>query len=178
MSIYAKEVNKYLIAIKNGDKSQFKPLYDLIANHITGVARYYLKDKSYSDDVTIEVFQKIFLYIDSYEEGRDGYNWLCRIAQNIAYNYNEKFSVELDKTEIAAASSLAEVEKSTEERLDLFRAIDSLEPDSREIIYLHFFLGDSFKEIGDKLHLSKAGVKKRVDKILSKLKIFIETGKR
>lgn len=178
MSVYAKEVNKYLIAIKNGDESKFKPLYDLIANHIKGVARYYLNDKSYCDDVTIEVFQKIFLYINSYDENRDGYNWLCRIAQNIAYSYNEKYAHELNKTEIAAAATLADIEKNTEEKLDLFRAIDNLDPDSREVIYLHFFLGNSFKEIGDKLNLSKAGVKKRIDKSLAKLKIFIETGKR
>lgn len=178
MSIYAKEVNKYLIAIKNGDKSKFKPLFELIGNHVTGVARYYLSDKSYCDDVTAEVFQKIFLYIDAYEDGRDGYNWICRIAQNTAYDYNEKSAQELEKTQIAVTVSLAESEKNTEERLDLFRAIDSLDSESREIIYLHFFLGDSFNQIGEKLHLSKSGVKKRIDKILLRLKIFIETGKK
>lgn len=178
MSIYAQEVNKYLLAIKRGDKSQFKPLYDLIANHIKGVARYYLVDKSYCDDVTNEVFQKIFLYINSYDESRDGYNWLCRITQNIAYKHNNIDAQNFDTEEIAAASGIAYIEKNTEEKLDLFRAIDSLDPESREMIYLYFFFGNSFKEIGDKLNLSKAGVKKRLDKILSKLKIFIETGKR
>lgn len=178
MSIYAKEVNQYLIAIKRGDKSSFKPLFDLIGGHVAGVARYYLDDKSYCDDVTAEVFQKIFLYINSYDERNDGYNWICRIAQNIAYNYNEKAAKDIQITSIAAASGIAEPDKNTEEKLDLFRAIDNLEPESRELIYQYFYLGKSFKEIADNLHLSKAGVKKRIDKILSTLKIFIEHGKR
>lgn len=175
MSIYAKEVNKYLIAIKHGDQTMFDPLFELIGNHVTGVARYYLSDKSYCDDVTAEVFQKIFLYINAYDEGRDGYNWICRIAQNIAYDYNEKTAKDIQTTGIAAACGIAS-DNHTDEKLDLFCAIDSLEPDSRELIYLHFFLGNSFQEIADKLHMSKAGVKKRIDKILSTLKIFMEHG--
>lgn len=178
MSIFANEVNEYLLAIKRGDITQLEPLYDLFRVHVSGVARYYLADKSYCDDVTIEAFQKVILYINSYEEGKDGYNWICRIAQHIAYNYNEKMSKISGAAELAIAKKFADTDftKHTEERLDLFQAIDILETESRELIYMHFFMGKSFKEIADKLHLSKAGVKKRIDKILLKLKIFIETG--
>ena len=176
MSIYAKEINKYLTAIKHGDVTMFDPLFELFSNHVNGIARYYLTDKSYCEDVTAEVFQKIFFYINSYDEGKDGYNWICRIAQHIAYNYNEKAAKGIQVTEIAAAKGIAEPDRHTDEKIDLFRAIDNLEPDSRELIYMHFFLGNSFKEIGDKLHMCKAGVKKRIDKIISTLKIFMEHG--
>lgn len=172
------EVNEYLSAIKNGDITQLDPLYDLVGNHIAGVALYYLVDKSYIDDVTIETFQKVCLYINSYEEGKNGYHWIRRIAQNIAYNYNEMTAKNSGTTELARAAIVADTDftKHTEEKLDLFQAIDILEPESRELIYMHFFLRKSLKEIGDELHLSKAGVKKRLDKILLKLKTFIETG--
>ena len=178
MSIFANEVNAYLSAIKSGDFTQLEPLYDLVRVHISGVARYYLTDKSYYDDVTIEAFQKVILYIDSYEEGKDGYNWICRIAQNIAYNYNEMTAKNSGTAELAIARKFADNDftKHTEEKLDLFQAIDILEPESRELVNMYFFIGKSFKEIADELHLSKAGVKKRLDKILSKLKKFIETG--
>ena len=180
MSIYAKEVNKYLVGLQNGDITQFKPLYESMQTHIMGVARYYLVDKSYCEDVTSEVFQKIFLYVNSsYTEGTDGYNWICRITENVAYNYNNRMPPpvkDLDKAE-HFVQELA-VSDDTEEKLDLFRAIDSLEPDSREIIYLRYFMGNTFQEIGEKLHISKVAVKKKIDKILSRLKIFIETGKR
>ena len=177
MSLYD-EVNEYLSAIKNGDITQLDALYELVGNHISGAARYYLVDKSYCDDVTIETFQKVCLYINSYEEGKSGYKWMRRIAQNIAYNYNEITAKSSGTTELASVATLADNDfaKRAEERIDLFQAIDSLKPESRELIYMHFFLGKSFKEIGDELHLSKAGVKRRLDKILLILKKFIETG--
>lgn len=179
MSIYAKEVNKYLVGLQNGDITQFKPLFESMQTHVMGIARYYLIDKSYCEDVTSEVFQKIFLYVNTYTEGTDGYNWICRITENIAYNYNNRMpppSKDLAKVESIVQDT--DLSDAAEEKLDLFRAIDALEPDSRELIYLRYFLGNTFQEIGEKLHISKVAVKKKIDKILSKLKIFIETGRR
>lgn len=175
------EVNKYLSAMKNGDVTQLKPLFDLIGNHISCIAKYYLVDGSYRDDVTIETFQKVCLYINSYDESKDGYRWIRRIARNVAYNYNNyiKRTAKISDTEdIAVAESLADVDftNDVEEKIDILRAIDILEPESRELIYLHFFLRKTFKEIGAELHLSKAAVKKRIDKILLKLKIIIDIG--
>ena len=178
MSVFANEVNEYLSAIKNGDITQLKPLFDLVGNHMSYVARYYLTDKSYCDDVTIEALQKIYLYINSYEEGKDGYNWICRIVQNVAYNYNEITAKISGTSELAVAATHADNDftKHIEEKLDLLHAIEILEPESRELINLYFFLGKSFEEIGDEIHLNKSSVKRRLDKILLKLKIFIETG--
>ena len=177
MSIYAKEVNKYLTALQNGDATQFKPLYEAMQTHVMGIARYYLIDKSYCEDVTSEVFQKIFLYVNSYTENTDGYNWICRITENIAYDYNSRMPPpSADPAKIDLVAREFAISDDTEEKLDLFRAIDSLEPDSRELIYLRYFLGKTYQEIGEKLNISKVAVKKKIDKILSKLKIFIETG--
>lgn len=178
MSLFAKEVNEYLSAIKNGDVTQLKPLFDLVGNHMSYVARYYLTDKSYCDDVTIEALQKIYQYINSYEDGKDGYNWICRIVQHVAYNYNEITAKHSGTTELASAATLADHDfvGHAEERIDLFQAIDRLDPESRELINLYFFLGKSFEEIGEELHLNKSSVKRRLDKILLKLRKLIETG--
>ncbi|MCH5147481.1 MAG: RNA polymerase sigma factor [Clostridiales bacterium] len=174
MSICAKEVNEYLCAIKQGDKAKFKQLFELISRRILGVARYYLVDKSYCEDVVSEVFQKVYLYIDSYDESKDGYNWICRIAENTAYDFNFKSSQNSDNTDPVPALPESELLEDAEKRVDLFRAIDKLDPESRELINLHYFLGDSYSEIGKKFHISKVAVKKKIDKILSKLKIYIE----
>lgn len=171
--IYAKEVNYYLSAIKHGDNSKFKPLYDMIASRILGVARYYLIDKSYCEDVTSEVFQKIYLYINSYDESKDGYNWICRITRNVAYNFNNKFSQNPDNAEPDAVLQEIVLTEDAEKRADIFRAIDKLDPESREIVYLYYYLCNTYQEIGDKLHISKVAVKKKIDKILSQLKIYI-----
>lgn len=179
MSICAKEVNKYLSAIKHGDQSCFKPLYDSIATRVMGIARYYLVDKSYCEDVMNEAFQNVFLYINSYDESKDGYNWICRITENVAYKYNNRMPPPSDDlSKAASASGELTISDDTDEKLDLFRAIDSLDPVSREMVYSYYFLGNSFQEIGDKLHISRVAVKKKIDKILSNIKKYLETGKR
>ena len=182
MSIFAKEVNEYLCAIKHGDKAKFKQLFELISRRILGVARYYLVDKSYCEDVVSEVFQKVYLKIDTYDESKDGYNWICRIAEYTAYDFNDKTANDInyissrnvDNTDSVAVTQGTELLDNVERRTDLFRAIDKLDPESRELIYLYYFLGDSYSEIGKKFHISKVAVKKKIDKILSKLKIYIE----
>ncbi|MCH5146873.1 MAG: sigma-70 family RNA polymerase sigma factor [Clostridiales bacterium] len=173
MSIYAKEVNAYLSAIKHGDNSKFKPLYELIASRILGVARYYLVDRSYCEDVTSEVFQKIYLYINSYDESKDGYSWICRITRNIAFNFNNKVSQNPDNIESDSVLQEIVLMEDTDKRLDILRAIDKLDPESREIVYLYYYLQNTYQEIGDKLHISKVAVKKKIDKILLKLKKYI-----
>lgn len=178
MSICVKEVNKYLSAIKHGDQTSFKPLYDSIATRVMGIAMYYLIDKSYCEDVMNEAFQNVYLYINSYDESKDGYNWICRITENVAYKYNNRMpppSDDLSKAD-SDIGKLA-ISDDTEEKLDLFRAIDSLEPESREVVYMYYFLGNSYQDIGDRLHISRVAVKKKLDRILSKIKKYLETGK-
>lgn len=77
-------------------------------------------------------------------------------------------------TEAVPFTQEGELLDEAESRADLFRAIDKLDPESRELIYLYFFLGNSYSEIGKKFHISKVAVKKKIDKILSQLKIIIE----
>ena len=182
MSICAKEVNEYLCAIKHGDKAKFKQLFELISHRILGVARYYLVDKSYCEDVVSEVFAKVYLKIDTYDESKDGYNWICRIVENTAYDFNEntakyfnyRTSQNSDNIDSVPVLPESELLEDVEKRADLFRAIDKLDPESLELINLYYFLGDSYSEIGKKFHISKVAVKKKIDKILSKLKIYIE----
>ena len=178
MSICAKEVNKYLSALKRGDQSVFKPLYDSIATRVMGIARYYLVDKSYCEDVMNETFQNVFLYINTYDESKDGYNWICRITENVAYKFNNRMPPPTDDLSVAdSAISKLSFSDDADEKLDLFRAIDSLEPESRELVYLHYFLGNSYQAIGEKLHISRVAVKKKIDKILANIRKFLETGK-
>lgn len=177
MSYYAKEVDKCLCAIKNGDMSQFKSLIDLIGNHLCVVVKFYLNDKSYLEDVIDEVFAKVYKYINSYVEGSDGYNWICKIAENIAYSYNAKCANEISLFEAESLLKLNPSDIISEDKIDLNRAIDSLDEKSRELVYKHFFLGKTLTELGEEYKISKAAIKKRLDKCVEILKKFIASGK-
>lgn len=177
MSKYAKEVNKLLKAIKQGDTSVFDKLFDLTANHLIGVAAYYLENKSFCEDVVADVFEKVFIYIYTYDEEQDGYNWMCKITENVARGYNRKYSKELSLFEVGAVRETKQELQTDEIRFDVSSAIDKLDSESRELIYQRYYFDRSYEDIGKALNLTKSAVKKRIDKILIKLKKIIENGK-
>ncbi len=172
MSRYVKEVNKHLINIKDGDGSQdsLKDLFNLTSNHLKVVARGYLRDKSYAEDVVIETFQKAYRYIDSFDEHQDGYNWLCKTTQRISYNYNNKY-------DSAVESEMRKVRREDLEtfdmNIDLSYALERLEPESKQIIIMYYFLGYTLDEIGKRLNRDKASISRRIKKILKQLKDYL-----
>ncbi|MCH5148784.1 MAG: RNA polymerase sigma factor [Clostridiales bacterium] len=174
MSRYAKEVNKYLVAIKKGDKTKYQPLFDLTANHLLGVAAYYLKDRSYCEDVVSIVFEKIFKYIDTYQEGHDAFNWICKIAENTARDINDTYKVEVALDNQIASYNRETDEAVYDENLDITSAIDKLDSIDREIVYGYYFFDKTYQKIAEELNLAKSTVKKRMDKILIKLKDFLK----
>lgn len=174
MSRYAKEVNKYLVAIKKGDKSKYQPLFDLTANHLLGVAAYYLKDRSYCEDVVSIVFGKIFKYIDTYKEGHDAYNWICKITENTAHDINDALKDEVALDSLIPMYNREIDETVYDENLDVTRAIDKLEPIDREIVYGYYFFDKTYQQIAKELNLAKSTVKRRMENILIKLKDFLK----
>lgn len=175
MSKYAKDVNKLLKAIKKGDTSKFDKLFDLTANHLLGVARYYLENKSYFEDVVTDVFEKVFIYIYAYDENQDGYNWMCKITENVAHDYNRKLPQELPLFEVSEQDIKQEL-RIDELYLDVSLAVDKLDRESREMVFKRFYFDQSYEEIGKDFNLTKSAVKKRIDKILIKLKKLLKTG--
>lgn len=179
MSRYAKDVNKYLVAIKKGDKSKFQQLFDLTANHLLGVAVYYLHDRSYCEDVVSTVYEKIFKYIHTYNEGGDGYNWMCKIVKTTAYDVNNALRDEIPLENVLPSygSRIAELVydvSAYDEHLDLTIAIDKLAPIDREMIYSYYYFDRPYQKIAQEMNLTKSTVKKRMDKILKQLKKFLE----
>lgn len=178
MSKYDKDVNKLLKAIKKGDTSKFGQLFDCTANHLVGVARYYLIDKSYHEDVVSEAYERILKYIHTYDESQDGYNWMCKITENVAHDYNEQFAKELALSEIDLKQRATADLRFDDAYLDLSRAFDTLDAESRDLLYKHFFFEYSYGELAKEYNVTKNAIKKRIDRILHKIKKFIEEGVR
>lgn len=107
-----------------------------------------------ADDITSEVFLKAIKNIDRFKGG-NMLAWLCTIGKNTYFdhirkkeNTNVNISSHLAQTVEDTAPSPEEtiIEKDT--RLMLYRALQSIDPEYREVIYLKLFAGLTFKEIG------------------------------
>ncbi len=165
MSKYAKEVNKCLLSIRDGNKSAMTTLFDLTANHLKVIVKGYLFNKIYLDDVVLETYERVLSYIDSFKPELDGYNWMCTIAKNLAYSYNNK---ELPTCEINSTNYNVAYDdwlNNLEMQMDLSLATKDFDEVDKKILYLRFYFEKSLNEIAQELGCSKVAVHKRLQKI-------------
>lgn len=170
MSKYAKEVNKCLLSIRAGDKSAMATLFDITANHLKAIVKCYLANKMYLDDVVLETYERVFLYINSFNPKLDGYNWMCGIAKNLAYSYNGKemptCSMDISNGDVALNDLLGDIDT----KIDLLLAIKHFDEVDKKILFLRFYLQESLSEIAQQLGVSKVAVHKRLKKICKSIR--------
>ena len=93
MSKIGAEVNRILREIKLKKQDAFEHLIAITYNHLKVVAFNYLKDKNDVEDVVNETYLRVNSYIDSADLEKDGYNWICKIVQNLCYDFKSKRGV-------------------------------------------------------------------------------------
>lgn len=170
MSKYVREVNECLLELKKGNISEFDKLYDMTVNHLRCVAWLYLYNKSDCDDVLSDLYCRVFKYVYNFDETMDGYNWLCRIAQNLAYNYNKRGSVrEDDVKEKCEDCDYIERWNFIDAAIDVKLGIAGLSDVEQRIIMLKCQMGYSVREIAKIIGCSKSEVQRKYKIILKKL---------
>ena len=161
-------INDYLERIKNGDKC-FDEFFKRISWCVEYIAKKYLADKSFVDDVVINTFDRIAKNIGSFDANGNGYAWICKIAQNESFNINRRENrpeVTLTSLEQAAAKQSG---VSPEESYDLVRAVDELDESDRRLFDGRFLLGKGVAEIADELRVSVGTVTNRLNRIYKTL---------
>lgn len=168
MSRLAKDVNRCLIAMQNGDLHKFEDLYKLTYNHMKSVALLYLTNKSLCEDVVEDIYVKFFKYYYSYQIGADGYNWMCKAAEHIAFNYNKiekekNGNVNLD--DIAPPADPINAYENSDMRISLDAIFETLGEPNRTIAIHRYYLGETMEQIGRIVGMGKVAVYKRLQKI-------------
>lgn len=147
----------------------------LVEAYQSEIRRFFLNltfgDASLSDDLAQETFIKAYTGIRSFKGMSKFSTWLYRIAYNEFYSYSRKRQEEHlpeDFRENSSDEPLGSYEESSNSRLDINTALQSLSDIERSIVTL-FYIQDipikKIKEITDlpegtiKSHLSRARVK-------------------
>lgn len=173
MSQLGEKVNKLLRGVKNGEKFSFKKLHETTYNHLTIVALNYLYNPDDLDDVLNESYLRMFKYINSYDNSRDGYNWMCKIVQNVAYQYNSRHNifVELNKAELHGL--FYEIDENIIDNVELLIVIKNLDAETQELLYLKYWEDLSFSEIASKKGMKKPTVYKKINVALKIIRKFL-----
>lgn len=174
MSKFKGEINKILIAIKKGNARAKEALFDRTYAYLKTVAWKYVYDKNALEDVLQNAYLRIFAYVHTFDESKDGYNWLCRIVQNEAWRYNKENPPVLPLNEDVSHETWQETDDSLLERLSLYEYLRVYSPTDQKLIYYKYYEQLSYAEIAKKMGMKKSNVHKRVSKILRELSQRIE----
>lgn len=173
MSLLGRQVNKILKEIKNGQTKSFEKLFNLTYNHLRCVAQNYLFDSSYIDDVVNESYLRIYKYIDSVDLSYDGYNWMCKIVQSVAYNLNKQFNVNEPIDKMRSHDFFYDVEDEIIEKNEMLKIIKTLPESDQELLYLRFWEDKTYTEIAKKVGQKIISVYRRIRFLLNELKKFL-----
>ena len=165
------------------DHKAFEVLMRRYMRQILNFSRQYAKTVEDADDIAQDTFLKVWKYIGKYTKGRAFRPWLYTIARNNALDHIKKkkalpFS-DLDDTDndLSFADTVEDTEPlaseifdKTTDRVILTQIMESLHPDHKAILILHYHDNMTFDEIADVLGRPMNTVKSWHRRSLVKLK--------
>ena len=171
MSILRNEVNKILKGIKEGDASKQRELIDSTCNLLRVISYKYLYNKDDVEDVVMETYLKVYRSIDSCDLNLDGYNWIYRIMEHTAYDFNEEYAKHhrVDKS-LVITEDFTDIEDAISDKDEVLRIMKILPPADQRFLYLRFWRNMSYSEIAEHLSMKKSNVHKRIQRIFKEIR--------
>ncbi|MGI5973159.1 MAG: RNA polymerase sigma factor [Oscillospiraceae bacterium] len=142
---------------------------DIYEQHAKTVYRYLFSLTSEADtaeELTQETFYQALKRMDTYRGESSPQVWLCAIAKRLWFKELERrrrtaFLPEESLAGMAAPDRVEEDYETRENRFALYRAIQQLDSDTREVIRLRLAGDFSFRDIGDILGQSEVWARVR-----------------
>lgn len=142
----------------------------LYAENVYLLAYSFVKDKGLAEDISQEVFLKVYKYLDRFRGESALKSWIYRITVNTCKDFLKKKSLKqlllknsffenFKKTESTEASFL-KVDRNEQ----LLQTILTLPTKYREVIVLHYFYDLKINELSSVLGLNKNTVKTRLSR--------------
>jgi len=135
------KINKEIVeACQQGNIVAFKELYEAYHRHIYHLAYGFVKNTANAEDLTQDIFLKVFEKIDSFRSAASFSTWLYRVAVNECLQYTRQKPVSLIPLEEIETSLTAENARPSdtvengELRKHLEDAISSL-PECQKLVF-------------------------------------------
>ena len=164
-------------AARSGDEAAFEELMVLSERRVAQIAWSILGDAEDVKDAVQETFLRLFRFLGRYDERREFFGWLTRIAVNVCRDAlrrrgkraHEPLVVDVPSGEVRADEDLIR-------RNDLAllrRAVEALPAKERLAIVLHDVEGMTTTDVADALGNSVSTVRVQLSKARAKLRAWI-----
>jgi len=155
--------------ISSNDHNAFGILIDRHQNAIRTLLFKLTKgDKVITDDLSQEVFIRVFKHLKTFKASSQFSTWLYRITINVYYDYQKK----LKHQHIDSTNEPIIEPESHENRIDILQALELLNEKEKLAIILNYEKGFSHSEIAKIMKLPIGTVKSNILRGKAKLKKY------
>ncbi|MDO5980980.1 RNA polymerase sigma factor [Flavivirga spongiicola] len=163
--------------VKDNNTLLFETLYDRYAMLVYNKCFGFAKDEDEAEDLTQDVFLKLFVKLGSFKEKSKFSTWLYAFTYNHCVNYvtrNTAKKFEKQSVDYKDIENLSEKEDDDYSFLDmkidkLKVALELISPDEKMILLLKYQDFLSIKEIESVLEIGESAVKMRIKRAKDKL---------
>ncbi|MBO8156171.1 MAG: sigma-70 family RNA polymerase sigma factor [Bacillaceae bacterium] len=139
--------------------------YDDVLNYM------FLQTQSYHDarDLTQETYYQILKSSDSFNHHSSLKTWVFRIAKNVVYqSLRKKYKLKKIVSKTKDQFKL-ESRKHFVENKDVFLLLNHLPKEDQQLLILKYYLGFSYREIGEITGLSESNIGVKLNRLIKKL---------
>ena len=149
-------------------------VYSLYYNKVFGYVLNRVRSRADAEDITSEVFLKVFSKSDEFDLHRSGAStYIFRVMQTTLADFYRKNRIVYTSLE-EVSDEIDETENLDELLTFLDDALDTLTERELAIVILHYYHGLSHKEVAKKMQLSYVNVRQICHVALEKLRKEIE----
>ena len=172
-------------AIANGDRDALKEIYEEYLPYLYTIVLGVVQQRETAEDVTSDVFIRIWNSAAKFQPGSGHKGWLATIARNMAIDELRKHKREVlmgggggdEENDGGGIEDFSEQETPSEgvedevvEQLSVMEALDRLKPEEREIVDMKVLSDMTFKEISEILQIPMGTVTWRYREAIKKLR--------
>ncbi|MGN0592528.1 MAG: RNA polymerase sigma factor [Ruminococcus sp.] len=147
-------------------------VYTILSNMVGGYCT-----KEDLEEMTADVFVKLWQHLDILDQSRPVSPYLAAIARNLAKNKLRTIQAKPDFCELedilAADTDIVRSLEWLEDMTLLQQGLDHLSSTEQELIVRYYFYGESLKMLAQHLSLSDTNAKTKLFRARKKLKVFL-----
>ena len=151
-----------VIRAKKYDEKALTQLLTYYQKYLYEIAYLYCKDQQAALDAVSECVTKVYLNLPKLKEPKYFKTWMTRILINEVLDDMKKRKniISYDRLkDLGYEAEYAEDSITREEKMDLYRALDSLKPDYKKALILKYFQDFSVTEISEMMEMSESSIK-------------------
>lgn len=175
------QLTRILVAAGTGDQQAFAELYRRTSSKLFGVCLRMLRERAEAEDVLQEVYTTVWRRASSFDPTRaSAITWLVTLARNKAIDRlrqrRETLLDEPDSFDMADDNqpSPAQQAQSSQERKQLERCLDALEPQQKSAVREAFFSGATYMDLAARSRVPLGTMKSWIRRSLIRLRACLE----